>query len=142
MQTNAVIIVQKTSKGDVSGSTACTSPDSTCITSTGGKITVRSPLRDQSPEPRLGLLNAYLALSAIHTMLPFNCRLPWDCRKVLYTCPCSFLLPCTYISPAVLLLPPVTTLSVPYSFLSSCIQYRAQPSTRVHQALVPALPTY
>src|SRR6266576_2718602 len=42
MQTNAVLIVQKTSKGDVSGNTACTPPGSTCITSTGGKITVRS----------------------------------------------------------------------------------------------------
>ena len=106
MQTNTVIIVQKTSKGDVSGNTAYTSPGSTCITLTGGKITVRSPLRDQSPEPRLGLLNAYLALSAIRTMLPFSCKLLWDCRKVLYTCPCFFLLPCMYTTPAVLLLPP------------------------------------
>src|SRR5580692_1197507 len=106
MQTNTVIIVQKTSKGDVSGNTACTPPGSTCITSTGGKITVRSPLGNQSPKPRLGLLNAYLALSAIHTMLPFNCKLPWDCRKVLYACPCPFLLPCMYTMPAVLLLPP------------------------------------
>ena len=142
MQTNTVIIVQKTSKGDVSGNTACTSPGSTCITSTGGKITVRSPLGHQSPEPRLGLLNAYLALSAVRTMLPSNYRLPWDCRKVLYACPCSFLLPCTYISQSSCYRPVLTTLSVPYSFLSSCIQYRAQSSTRVHQALVPALPTY
>src|SRR5580692_2071163 len=103
MQTNAVIIVQKTSKGDVSGNTACTPPGSTCITSIGGKITVRSPLGNQSPEPRLGLLNAYLALSAIYTMLPFNCKLLWDYCKVLYTCPYSFLLPCTYTTPAVLL---------------------------------------
>ena len=73
MQTNTVIIVQKTSKGDVSGNTACTPVSSTCITSTGGKITVRSPLGHQSPELRLGLLNAYLALFAICTMLPFNC---------------------------------------------------------------------
>ena len=73
MQTNTVIIVQKTSKGDVSGNTACTPLGSTCITLMGGKITVRSPLGHQSPEPRLGLLNAYLALFAIRTMLPFNC---------------------------------------------------------------------
>ena len=103
MQTNAVLIVQKTSKGDMSGNTAYTSLGSTCIISTGEKITVKSPLRDQSPEPRLSLLNAYLALSTIYTMLPFNCRLLWDCYKVLYTYPCSFLLPCMYISPAVLL---------------------------------------
>ena len=62
----------------MSGNTACTSLGSTCITSTGGKITVRLLLRDQSPEPRLGLLNAYLALSAVRTMLPFNYRLLWD----------------------------------------------------------------
>ena len=73
MQTNTVIIVQKTSKGDVSGNTAYTPLGSTCITLTGGKITVRSPLGHQSPKPRLGLLNAYLALFTIHTMLPFNC---------------------------------------------------------------------
>ena len=57
MQTNTVIIIQKTSKGDVSGNTACIPLGSTCITSTGGKITVRSPLRNQSPKLRLGLLN-------------------------------------------------------------------------------------
>ena len=72
MQTNTVIIVQKTSKGDVSGNTAYTPPGSTYIILMGGKITVRSLLGNQSPEPRLGLLNAYLALSAIHTMLPFD----------------------------------------------------------------------
>ena len=73
MQTNIVIIVQKTSKGDVSGNTAYTPLSSTCIILMGGKITVRSPLGNQFPEPRLGLLNAYLALFAICTMLPFNC---------------------------------------------------------------------
>ena len=73
MQTNAVIIVQKTSKGDVSGNTAYTPLGSTCTTSIGGKITVKSPLGHQSSKPRLGLLNAYLALFAIRTMLPFNC---------------------------------------------------------------------
>ena len=109
---NTVIIVQKTSKGDVSGNTAYTPSGSTCIISTGGKITVRSPLGNQSFKPRLSLLNAYLALSAIRTMLPFNCILPWDCRKVLYACPCSFLLPCTYTTPAVLLLPPYSPPSV------------------------------
>ena len=72
MQTNTVIIVQKTSKGDVSGNTAYTPLSSTYIISTGGKITVRSPLGHQSPEPRLGLLNAYLALFTIRTILPFN----------------------------------------------------------------------
>ena len=41
MQTNAVLIVQKTSKGDVSGNTAYTPLGSTCIILTGGKITVR-----------------------------------------------------------------------------------------------------
>ena len=86
--------------------TAYTPLGSTCIILMGGKITVRSPLGNQSPEPKLGLLNAYLALSAIRTMLPFNCKLPWDCRKVLYACPCSFLLLCMYTTPAVLLLPP------------------------------------
>ena len=73
MQTNTVIIVQKTSKGDMSSNIAYTPLGSTCIILTGGKITVRLPLGNQSPEPRLGLLNAYLALFTIHTMLPFNC---------------------------------------------------------------------
>ena len=73
MQTNTVIIVQKTSKGDISGNTMYTPLGSTYITSIGGKITVRSPLGHQSPEPRLGLLNAYLALFTICTMLPFSC---------------------------------------------------------------------
>ena len=68
-----MIIVQKTSKGDVSGNTVYTPLGSTYIILTGGKITVRSPLGHQSPEPRLGLLNAYLALFTIRTMLPFNC---------------------------------------------------------------------
>ena len=72
MQINTMIIVQKTSKGDISGNTACTPLGSTYITLIGGKITVRSPLENQSPEPRLGLLNAYLALSAICTILPFD----------------------------------------------------------------------
>ena len=119
MQTNTVIIVQKTSKGDMSGNTAYTPLGSTCITLTGGKITVRSPLGHQFPEPRLGLLNAYLALFTIRTMLPFNCKLPWDCHKVLYVCPCSFLLPCMYTTPAVLLplpyLPPLVSL-IPFYF--------------------------
>ena len=106
MQTNAVIIIQKTSKGDVSSNTVYTPLGSTCITLMGGKITIRLLLENQSPEPRLSLLNAYLALFTIRTMLPFNCKLPWDCHKVLYTCPCSFLLPCMYTTPAVLLLPP------------------------------------
>ena len=44
MQTNTVIIVQKTSKGDMSGNTAYTPLDSTYITLTGGKITIKSPL--------------------------------------------------------------------------------------------------
>ena len=96
----------------MSGNTAYTLLGSTCITLIGGKITIRSLFGDQSSEPRLGLLNAYIALSAIYTMLPFNCRLPWDCRKVLYTCPCSFLLPCTYTTPAVLLLLPYSLPSV------------------------------
>ena len=73
MQTNTVIIVQKTSKGDISGNTAYTPLGSTCITLIGGKITVRSLLGHQSPEPRLGLLSTYLALFTICTMLPFNC---------------------------------------------------------------------
>ena len=50
MQTNTVIIVQKTSKGDVSGNTAYTPLGSTYITLMGGKITVRSLLGNQSPE--------------------------------------------------------------------------------------------
>ena len=75
MQTNTVIIVQKTSKGDVSGNTAYTPLGSTYIISTGGKITVRSLLGNQSPEPRLGLLNTYFTLFTICTMLPFNCKL-------------------------------------------------------------------
>ena len=41
MQTNAVLIVQKTSKGDISGNTAYTPLGSTYIILTGGKITVR-----------------------------------------------------------------------------------------------------
>ena len=50
MQINTVFIVQKTSKGDVSGNTAYTPLGSTCITLIGGKITVRSLLGNQSPE--------------------------------------------------------------------------------------------
>ena len=50
MQTNTVIIVQKTSKGDISGNIAYTPLGSTYIILTGGKITVRSPLGNQSPE--------------------------------------------------------------------------------------------
>ena len=72
MQTNTVIIVQKTSKGDVSGNTACTPLGSTYITLIGEKITVRLLFGNQSSELRLGLLNAYLALFTIYTMLPFN----------------------------------------------------------------------
>ena len=41
MQINAVFIIQKTSKGDVSSNTAYTPLGSTCITLTGGKITIR-----------------------------------------------------------------------------------------------------
>ena len=41
MQINAVFIVQKTSKGDVSGNTAYTPLGSTCIILMGGKITIR-----------------------------------------------------------------------------------------------------
>ena len=72
MQINAVIIVQKTSKGDISGNTACTPLGSTYTILTGGKITIKSLFGNQSLEPRLGLLNTYLALSAIRTMLPFD----------------------------------------------------------------------
>ena len=104
-----MIIVQKTSKGDISSNTVYTPLGSTCITLTGGEITIRSPLRNQSFKPRLGLLNAYLALFTIYTILPFNyiaVGLLWDCYKVLYACPCSFLLPYIYITPVVLLLSP------------------------------------
>ena len=73
MQTNTVIIIQKTSKGDISGNTVYTPLGSTCIILIGGKITVKLLLGNQSPKPRLGLLNAYLALFTICTMLPFNC---------------------------------------------------------------------
>ena len=41
MQTNAVLIVQKPSKGDMSGNTAYTPLGSTYIILMGGKITVR-----------------------------------------------------------------------------------------------------
>ena len=75
MQTNTVIIIQKTSKRDMSGNTVYTPLGSTHIILIGGKITVRSLLGHQSPEPRLGLLNAYLALFTIYTMLPFNYKL-------------------------------------------------------------------
>ena len=50
MQTSTVIIVQKTSKGDVSGNTAYILLGSTCIILTGGKITVRSLLGNQFSE--------------------------------------------------------------------------------------------
>ena len=73
MQTNTVIIVQKTSKGDVSGNTVYTPLGSTCIILIGEKITVRLLLGYQSLEPRLGFLNAYLALFTIYTILLFNC---------------------------------------------------------------------
>ena len=104
MQTNTVIIVQKTSKGDVSGNTACTPLGSTYITSTGGKITVRSPLGNQSPEDLVSwmpILPCLPFVPCFHLIV-----LPWDCRKVLYACLCSFLLPYMYTPPAVLLLPP------------------------------------
>ena len=118
-------LTQKTSKRDVSGNIAYTPLGSTCIISTGGKITVRSLLGNQSPEPRLGLLNAYLALSTIRTMLPFNCKLLWNCCKVLYACPCSFLLPCIYTMPIVLLLlpylPPLVSLIPFYLFTSNIV---------------------
>ena len=65
-------LTQKTSKRDVSGNIAYTPLGSTCIILIGGKITIKSPLGNQSPELRLGLLNAYLALFTICTMLPFN----------------------------------------------------------------------
>ena len=41
MQTNAVIIIQKTSKRDISGNTVYTPLDSTYIILMGGKITVK-----------------------------------------------------------------------------------------------------
>ena len=41
MQTNAVLIVQKTSKGDISGNTAYTPLGSTCIILIEGKITIK-----------------------------------------------------------------------------------------------------
>ena len=46
MQINTMIIVQKTSKGDISGNTAYTPLGSTYIILIGGKITVKSPLGD------------------------------------------------------------------------------------------------
>ena len=42
MQTNAVLIIQKTSKGDMSGNTAYTPLGNTYITLIEGKITVKS----------------------------------------------------------------------------------------------------
>ena len=42
MQTNAVFIIQKTSKGDMSGNTVYTPLGNICITLIGGKITVKS----------------------------------------------------------------------------------------------------
>ena len=90
MQTNAVIIVQKTSKGDVSGNTTYTPPGSTCTTSTGGKI----PLGRRSETPVRPVREcpiAYLALIAIRTMLPFIYRLLWNCLICLpllpFKCP-------------------------------------------------------
>ena len=47
---NTVIIVQKTSKGDISGNTAYTPLGSTYIILIGGKITVRLLLGNQSPK--------------------------------------------------------------------------------------------
>ena len=39
---NTILIVQKASKGDMSGNTVYTPLGSTCITSMGGKIAVKS----------------------------------------------------------------------------------------------------
>ena len=50
MQINTVIIVQKTSKGDVSGNIAYTPLGSTCIILMGGKITVKLLFGNQFPE--------------------------------------------------------------------------------------------
>ena len=41
MQTNTMLIIQKTSKGDISGNTVYTPLDSTYIILMGGKITVK-----------------------------------------------------------------------------------------------------
>ena len=135
MQTNTVLIVQKTSKGDVSGNTAYTPPGSTCITSTGGKITVRSTAPGHSPW--LPILPCLPFIPCFHLIV--------DCREVaVRSClPALLLLTALYVYLQSSCYRPVPiALGVPYSFLSSCIQYRAQLSTRVHQALVPALPTY
>ena len=109
----------------------------------GRKNTVRSLLGDSCKG---------VSWLPILPCLPFiPCfRLAVDCRKIAVRSYMPALAP-SYCPVRVTRLqssycssyrPVLVTLSVPYSFLSSCIQYRAQPSARVHQALVPALPTY
>ena len=85
----------------MSGNTAYTPLGSTYIILIGGKITIRSLLGDQSFKLRLSLLNTYLALSAIHTMLPFKLRiLKIDIILPLF----PFKYPMCVYAPAVLLL--------------------------------------
>jgi hypothetical protein len=108
----------------VRGSTS----DSIRTTSTGGKI----PLGLRSETPVRECPIAYLALIAVRTMLPCVCsfrRIVLSCMPALAPyCPVRvsrLQSSCSSYRPV------LVTLLVPYSFLSSCVQYRAQPSTRV-----------
>ena len=103
--------------------------DSIRTTSTGGKI----PLGLRSETPVRECPIAYLALIAVRTMLPCVCsfrRIVLSCVPALAPSYCPVRVSrlqssCSSYRPV------LVTLLVPYSFLSSCIQYRAQSSTRV-----------
>ena len=106
-----MIIIQKTSKRDISGNTVYTPLSSTYIILMGGKITVKLLLGHQSSELRFSLLNAYLALFTIYTILPFNFI---NIIKLSYPALCSHLNTLYIYTPAVLLLPPYLPPSVSF----------------------------
>ena len=105
----------------------------------GGKI----PLGLYSKTPVQECLITYLTLFAVYTIL--------SCIYSFYKIVLSYipalapycLIYISYLQSFCSSYRPIfVALLYAYSFLSSCIQYRAQPSTRVHQALVPALLIY
>ena len=102
--------------------------DSIRTTLTGGKI----PLGLRSKTPVREYPIAYLALIAVYTILPCVCSF----RKIILSCIPALTPYCpVYISrlqsSCSSYRPVLVTLLVPYSFLSSCIQYCAQSNTRV-----------
>ena len=89
MQINTVLIVQKTSKGDVSGSTACTPLGSTCIILTGGKITIRLTVPGLITPNCLScpvcLLNHILCLYIAYLYILCTCPFPYSALYIIST---------------------------------------------------------